>query len=95
MHVHQKARTFGSISHTRQKGWEMAKENGSTLYDDSVVIDALNYFPDFTGDYLQTMLDAGVTAINATLPNQSPFSADLRSGRRETRQYGADHQEEQ
>ena len=50
----------------------MVEDNVSTLYDDCIVIDALNYFPQFTGDYLQTMHEAGVTAIHATLPNQSP-----------------------
>ena len=51
----------------------MVEDNVLELYNDSIVIDALNYFPQFTGDYLQTMHEAGVTAINATLPNQSPF----------------------
>ena len=51
----------------------MTTENASALYDESVVIDALNYIPEFSEDYLQTLLEAGVTAVNATLPNQSPL----------------------
>ena len=53
----------------------MSKANGSTLYDDSVVIDGLNSIHDFTGDYIQTLLEAGVTAISATLSSHPPTFA--------------------
>ena len=53
----------------------MVKEDVSALYDDSVVIDALNSFPDFTEDYIQTLLEAGVTAVSATVPSRPPTFA--------------------
>ena len=51
----------------------MATESATGLFDSSIVIDALNYIPEFSEDYLEVLLEAGVTAVNATLPNQNPF----------------------
>ena len=51
----------------------MATESGLALYDESVVIDALNCLPELSEDYIQTLLEAGVTAVDATLPTQDPF----------------------
>ena len=51
----------------------MATESGLALYDESVVIDALNCLPELSEDYIQTLLEAGVTAVDATLPSQAPF----------------------
>ena len=51
----------------------MATESAKSLYDNSIVIDALNYIPNFSEDYLDILLEAGVTAVNATLPNQNPL----------------------
>ncbi len=51
----------------------MATQSSLALYDESVVIDALNCLPELSEDYIQTLIDAGVTAVNATLPSQAPF----------------------
>ena len=56
----------------------MATESGLALYDESVVIDALNCIHELSDDYLQTLLEAGVTAVSATLPSQAPFPPTFR-----------------